>query len=172
MKLGIASLAVSVLLGVGNANAQRLPTDVELKAAYCVKVVQNAVEVGKRASAETATSPSAKAFTDQLLKDSQDRLARLQSYLEPRMSSLEPVSMTAAMKRGESDAANYEQEYWKIADQCDCPSLVGPSGELSPLAAKCLDECVSQNPLVERIQACRNLNWLPPAPNKTEPPSK
>ena len=101
------------MAALGVAKADRLPTDVELKAAYCLKVIQlftiPFVEQARSDMMSGASldqlDASARAKIDTIeneIRRSKARKARLQVYLLSRMDDLDPVPIIAAMKRANS----------------------------------------------------------------------
>lgn len=160
MKTTSAAVLANLLL-LSNSYAQqqfRLPTDVELKAGYCVTVTNAAIALGEQAVANT-TDQDLRRSMDRTFKDARDRQARLRAYLEPRMASMEIdlAPLLAAMKRGEIDAATLQREMWNTLDRCTptCPPMASQQG------AECVTACWFRDPLTQRVQSCAKLDWLP-----------
>ncbi len=118
----------------------RTPTDVELKAGYCIKVLQSE-QSGTEAALKT---PSSDARITAALQagyaDTAERLARLRAYLVPRALTLEAVALTAALQRGEADAAAFT----KGVEVMTSPGGAGIEPEL-----------------LRRVQSCVKIDWLP-----------
>jgi len=157
MKLlrGVLAVAASVL-ALGAAHAQvRIPTDIELKAAYCVKVVQGQIALYQSLPQISQEGEKIKADS---IRAAEDRLNRLKLYVMPRMSVLDPTAMLAAMKRGETDFATKTDD--AVDETCDktCQFKAKPGGE----SARCFSDCLAlHDPRVARLQSCANINWLP-----------
>jgi hypothetical protein len=141
------------------AHAQRLPTDVELKAAYCLKVTQGFVA---NTVVPNNADPAVREYVENARKDADDRLNRLQLYLLPRMRELESFALVAAFKRGETDSATFWRSVMDITDKCakEC-GVIGATGEVREKAMQCLERCVTSDQLLARIMSCGKLNWLP-----------
>ncbi len=154
----VAAVAATVL-AFEAAHAQRIPTDIELKAAYCLKVTQASVaELGRIAPTDAAMEK----MKGNALRNANDRVNRLQLYLVPRMQALEPTAMIGAMNRGEADAANYFRRVEEIADKCTTScQLAGATGEAKDKAVRCFTACIGSDELLTRISSCPKLNWLP-----------
>ena len=115
------SLVVVLMLAAVAAHAQtRAPTDNELHTAYCIPIIkvelgaaEHAVAAQERSLAEiTAAAGSSnlvKAATDVLDNRRGDEaryralLSRLQSYLLPKTTELDPAALLAADNRGKAD---------------------------------------------------------------------
>jgi len=157
--MGKAPIFVCIaVLAFGVAHAQRLPTDAELKAAYCFRVMQ-AMSAQCAAAKPPADSKYQKLIDDCQL-DTNDRTNRLQAYLLPRMSVLDAVSIAVAMKRGETDYTTFSQTVADIATKCmqQCGYTGDTAKETAP---KCAQDCANGDQLVSRIQSCNDLSWLP-----------
>jgi hypothetical protein len=135
----------AVLLAVSSsALALQLPTDIDLKAAYCLRVSQ---------MAWAGYQPGRFAFVDRMAAEDQDRVNRLKSYLLPRMSYLDATGLVMASKRGEVDQAQYSQHFNNLEVQC----AQDASAEI------CMSrlEGSMEAGLRTRIHTCNKLDWLP-----------
>lgn len=169
------------------ANAQqRLPTDVELKAAYCIGVAsylhkeikrgyQDGLELEQRRIAELAPFGT----TERLIQDVQagdpsywersrtedkrrvddtySRLQRLNSYLQPRLKHLDSEPVNAAIQQANRDLVR------KMADNnacsASCPTSDDPA-RLDGLFA-CLDKCERERGTPQPFKNCKSTEWLP-----------
>ena len=121
------------MAALGAKKAGRLPTDVELNAAYCLKVIQlfsipfveqarsNIMSGAEFDQLDAPAKAQIDAATKDEIKKARDRETLLKLYLLPRVSGLDPVPTIAAMKRGEVDATNFRQSLAKC--YAECPSL-------------------------------------------------
>lgn len=161
---GMALTAVA-MAALGVAKADRLPTDVELKAAYCLKVIQlftiPFVEQARSDMMSGASldqlDASARAKIDTIeneIRRSKARKARLQVYLLSRMDDLDPVPIIAAMKRGELDAADFRESLAKCFAECPSPA---PTDSTWGAASKCGNRCVERDELAQRVASCGKL---------------
>ena len=156
----VALLVSAAVFSPGSSNAQRLPTNVELKAAYCVKVTQVMIAVTEAIVPQNLQIEASKTAN---LKLQQERLNKLKHYIEPLLSSLDPVALVAAMKRGETDAADYLQKAEAITDKCatSCGVFSAAAGEARDKANQCYADCTNSDQLYGRVISCNKLDWLP-----------
>lgn len=149
------------------AIAQSLPTDVDLKATYCVPVIRRDLEtlIPAEASARKDIEEMTKrsGVTDQqkqdgiaalrvfqrFVQDVQATQGRLRSFLLPKTSRLDIVPLEAALKRGEADAELLSARSAECATQCVPPS-----------APDCSSKCMGED-LMNRARDCRTAKWLP-----------
>ena len=135
-------IALSILVAlVRAASANELPNVVDLKAAYCVPVVQWTIQ----AFGEVAkTHPPIRSH----LAEQEANLRRLQLYLAPRTPNLDPVAVTAARKAGEEDVQRATKQGAECTARCS--------------NAECLRSCTSEDgDLIKRMGECHKVAWLP-----------
>lgn len=166
------AVAIFTLIPCWVAIAQRLPTDTELRASYCMPVVVNDIgfqrhaiqlidetlkseEVQSRILKDPALSrklQNTQTEMQQYLVDSQSALRRLQLYVLPRMAHLDPTPLRIATKRAEEDLDLIRRKGSVCIPQCIT----------SIDTLKCASECANLGPdLSQRLESCRNLSWLP-----------
>lgn len=161
---------------------QRLPTDVELRASYCIRVVKWNIDfinqhvgeldtqlsslgggdsvVVKRPNGSTATERQKREeLLDQIrvsrhtLADLQNTLSRLKLYLGPRLGYLEPTGIVNASQRADADLQQYVNEASECSNRCE--------QKKEPFST-CVVSCVnSDESLSTRMRACSNPAWLP-----------
>ena len=134
----------------------RTPSDIELKASYCVPVARNMVELLTKVPA--LPDAEGQKIAANAIADARDRLNRLQAYLAPRLSQLDSLSMLAAMKRGEADIARSDAKAAGMRDACEGTCK---TGTVNLAWAQCMTECYRRDETLARIQSCNNLTWLP-----------
>jgi hypothetical protein len=157
-----ASLAA---LSTAAAAQDAVPTDIELRSAYCLSVIKADIDLEHKMIAQTdalVKSAPTPELQQRLLKSSaplhealtklEAVLNRLQLYLMPRMGARDPIALTAAMKRGGADF----QEGQAMAERCSAKCANLPGDE----PAACVNSCVD-NDLVARLKACTTPTWLP-----------
>ena len=130
--------------------AQVPPSDIDLKAAYCIET--------NRAILAEQSGQDAKPFAlAQMASDARDHVNRLQSYLLPRLPELDALPLLAASKRADIDIAQLKN----MANSCQQRAIT-ECGASS--GAKCLVDsyhsCTSGE-LLDRVQSCTRLDWLP-----------
>jgi len=146
---------------VGPASAQlAVPTDNELRTAYCIPVVKAQIEIENQAIAmaegqRQSPTPEAQNLVKEIpamredLAKRQTALDRLQLYLLPKMQALDPIALTAAMHRGDADVLELKASAQRCAAKCTS----------APDWNACISQC---NPdLSARVKACANPTWLP-----------
>lgn len=140
------------------AYAQRTPTDIELKAAYCLTMNQGMVTaLGQLPHDDSATGKYAVNAT----AEANDRLNRLKLYVVPRLSALEPLALAGAMKRGEVDYETYKRTANDLLSKCSNGCGVNADGSWQEKTASCANSCLARDPLWVRFQSCVDINWLP-----------
>ncbi|TDN69079.1 hypothetical protein [Paraburkholderia sp. BL10I2N1] len=155
-----AIFAASMVLA-GRAAAQTGPTDVELKAAYCLGVTKITQQVPSKMWAELQaahqdTLPVA-ALVRRNLVEQNDRLDRLRAYVLPKLMADETMQLMIAETRGENDALQFQSpEVLQCGSQCKVPSTNAPD-ELTNYKS-CLTAC---SPAMPRIWSCNDTSWLP-----------
>jgi hypothetical protein len=138
-----------------------VPSDAELRSAYCLPVVKAEIKLARDAIAmadANKTSPIP-AVQENLTKASEElrkglvqaesALNRLQAYLVPRVMARDPVALMAATQRGEADLRALES---MAAQYAACRGVTDDKA--------CIDSYTDKD-LVARIRACANPTWLP-----------
>ena len=149
-------LLSSLLLWSSHAPAHDLPSQVDLRAAYCVAVMQAML---RWIAPDPATAPQRPDRFTQERAEIEANLRRLQRYLLPRLPSLAPSGLLTATQQGEEDATH--REAWANRCAMRCVSLK----HLEPPDAKkyvgCLRSCNDGDPILPRMRQCESLPWLP-----------
>ena len=140
----MSRLIFMLLISPALAIAQgQLPSDVDLKAAYCIPIARFASQI-------TESENLPESFRNSL-RDSKDKgavnLRRLNLYLIPRLSQLDAMSLIGASKSAEEDLERVNAEI----RQCDRMSSVEE-------ALKCI---AVETEAVKRVRSCNVLSFLP-----------
>jgi hypothetical protein len=147
--------AMIILLTLATSvEALELPSEVDLRAAYCIPIIQRSVD--EMMSGENSVKdPEQKARLAYSLSKARTDLRRLRMYLVPRIEHLDPFELAVASKRGK-EALVEENEY---LNQCapKCGRIDNEFSEWGP----CLMKCFTGNPVRTRTKACFDLSWLP-----------
>jgi len=130
--------------------AQVPPSDIDLKAAYCI-------EANQAILAEQSGQEPKPLVLAQMISDTREHNNRLQGYLLPRLPELDALPLLAASKRADGDIAQLKS----LAGSCQREAIAecGAGG-----GAQCLVEryhTCTKGELLDRLQSCTNLNWLP-----------
>jgi hypothetical protein len=153
-------LIASILFVATWAQAQplTLPTDADLKTAYCLKVTQSQYDyLNSKIGGEPKNSP-AYPSVQKMLSEKYADVNRLKSYLLPRLQSLEVNGLIAAVNRAEADLGELD----KIAEVCTpkCQGFLQGAIQAEKWNA-CVDNCRGNYLVVQRVDACKVVNWLP-----------
>jgi len=146
-------VVVALMLWLGTPDhgfAQVPPSDIDLKAAYCI-------EANKAILAEQSGQDPKPLALAQMASDTRDHINRLQGYLLPRLPDLDALPLLAASQRAQGDIAQLKN----LASSCQRRAIneCGTNG-----GAQCLVESYhscTKGELLDRLQSCTNLNWLP-----------
>lgn len=148
-----------------DAQQQAVPTDTELRSAYCMSVIKAEVGVYQRGAAKAdaavknASTPEQQQWAAKISAEAHEELTkleaaldRLQLYLLPRLQARDPVALAAAMKRGDADF----QGLMTMGERC--PTKCG--GPQDDKWRACMNSCLDKD-LQARVRACDTPTWLP-----------
>lgn len=165
-------LAVSLASSTAAYAQLQPPTDADLRTAYCIEVTQEAiktlddsirhVEADIERAKNTPTAPHGKelAAVEQDLKsglqkslaESDSLLNRLQLYLLPRISYLDPTGLMGAQARARSDLQQLSTESAPCLKKC----MAGHRDNVEQCALACPVTDVQA-----RVRTCLRPTWLP-----------
>lgn len=132
--------------------AQQLPSQVDLKAAYCIPIVQYQLQLVRGiVPGDSAQAQAAQQMRAKLLSEMESRLNRLQLYLVPRIPYLEPTALLAAAKSADNDIGRSRQLGDTCRQQCAGTADI----------ASCFAECGKESDVPVRMGGCSRLDWLP-----------
>jgi len=143
------------------ALAQRLPTDIELRASYCVPVIKYRIEVvtnlvQRMDTGQSASTPELRKVASELLAEFNDKLQRLHNYLLPKVEIVDPAGLALAINRGAEDV-KYSKEVLPGICSEKCKEHKEAQAILS-----CAYACGQEDERNMRQQRqCSDLNWLP-----------
>lgn len=153
--------ALLVLVGsslIGAAWAGSLPTDADLKTGYCITVIQRQASFLERAiGTEPLSLDSRDRRRGELQRKTSD-LKRLQSYLVPRIPSLEADPLLAARGSANADFDELSNAAGQCVEKC---KPFAPDANSGARWSNCVEPCVQDAPAQKRINSCDNINWLP-----------
>lgn len=152
------AIAIAVSLTFTAALAQRaMPTDNELRTAYCIPVLQYAVQENDMLT-QAYPEGQWKDMSAQATAGLNDKLKRLQGYLVPKISHLDLASLTVATERGKLDVNAAAQAQLSCFKQCESSK---PAKGFDERYGNCLSGCHGANPVIARTRACQAVDWLP-----------
>lgn len=149
-----------------DAVAQRvLPTDIDLRAAYCIRVLHYKAQLYQAAVngvqddiaklgplGDQADARRVEGLKGQLtegerkLRETQTGLDRVTAYVTPKLAYLDPALIVAAFARADADISALE------AKSCSADCLKGPACPKR--------ECGGQD-IAARFKPCERVTWLP-----------
>jgi hypothetical protein len=142
-------LCTALVAATFSAQAQQLPNQVDLKAAYCIPIAQN--EIALLTTPVPDNSPPLadeyKRMFAQTLDKKNTNLRRLQLYLVPRVQYLDTLGLEAARKRGEEDAARASRDVSACISGCQ--------------DITCITKCSNESEAAVRTRTCNDLSFLP-----------
>lgn len=144
---------VILLVLTSSVEARELPSEVDLRAAYCIPYLQEFINAA-RLPPMLVDSPEAQQAAEELLSDLTSDLRRLQLYLVPRLRYLDPLGIAAARKKGEEDLVKLH----KYSETCrtKCQHFLN-----KPSQESCFKTCHADAPVNIRFKVCGDLSWLP-----------
>ena len=141
--------ALALLAACSGAEAQQLPSAIELRATYCVAVLQYQLALFNSMPPDTPAEIQSGILEEKERVSS--NLHRLQRFLTPRVPRLEPASLALALDAGDQDAEHATQEAARCVDRCEDESEAGA----------CLDQCREQSAVITRVRLCDDTSWYP-----------
>lgn len=116
----IVLLFILSILACFNANAEYLiPTDIELRAVYCRAVIRSNILLADEIIKFDHITAEQNILVLEAQKKDITNHERINSYLLPRMSKLDPYSMNSVVLRGEIDAKKYDKEAKERKSFCE-----------------------------------------------------
>lgn len=150
-------LSTFALLLSTSVHAQTLlPTDTDLKTAYCITVAKKSIEGLSRAPIAQGTPGYD--YMQGMIRDRNNDLHRLQSYLLPKLPSLDATGLLAAARRAEADFPASSEAAGQCATHCDSTL---ESGSMGNKWLACMNTCTAESAVYVRVNSCRTINWLP-----------
>jgi hypothetical protein len=137
-------------------DAQNGPTESDLKAAYCLSVVQDE-DAKFQACQRTAQNQAPVEFWGKICHDNQDRIARLNDYLAARgymYGEKDPTPVVVAGDRGHIDVKDCMRAGMPVVaacrKKCDTQKDIVACMKACPLPESC-----------RRLWSCNDLSFLP-----------
>lgn len=140
-----------------------LPTDTELRAAYCIRVLQSDIADSHSILNEMRTEELSPELRQQVLqalkkskRDLESALNRVQLFILPRMPYLDSTALLAATRRADSDLRNSAG----IQNKCMRECTESGTADRGSSCLQTWQTCIGGD-LQSRLEACRNPTWLP-----------
>jgi hypothetical protein len=160
----ITAAIVLTFLATAASSQQAVPTDNDLRAAYCISILKHYISLEQQTlnmveNAPTPPPPELKEWLTKSVETTRNRLAgdqanldRLQLYLTPKLTSLDPLAIAGATHRAEADWQAKGRAVGRCTPKCLSLSLK----EQTECFASCQDAA-----LLTRVEKCRDPNWPP-----------
>ena len=142
---------ISFALTASSAQAVELPSQVDLRAAYCISANKSAIAAFNGLSGiPNFTDKDKQSITAQLGKLNSD-LRHLQRYLIPRIKYLDSSAIEAAMQQAKED----------LSPSLDEDACIMSCSQGGIEAAACSTKCFGESGVSTRVKTCSDLSFLP-----------
>ena len=146
-------LTLMLALVSTSAMAQQLPNQTDLKAAYCIPILKAGVS-----GIDPNSSHQARNIMSELRERAESSLRRVQLYLTPRLSYLDPYAIQAAMKSGEDDLVRVSSEFNSQIEPCTQTCMSKAMSD--SLTRECITKCTTTE-TIKRTSSCTDASFLP-----------
>jgi hypothetical protein len=143
-----------------------LPTDTDLRAAYCLSVSQTMLadleRLQNQISANGGAGAEADATTRNAIAGLSDRVSRLRAYVLPKAAANDngAIGLAAAAQRGRQDLATLQSGSQIAACTRSCAAKhIGHTPEENQAMTQCVQGCAPD--ISRKLRACTDLSWLP-----------
>lgn len=163
----IVMIAGCILLSPRAVMADRTPTDIELRTAYCKTLIETSSnqlhQQIDRVLEGTKSTPSLEKNRQDFLiiqrksrEEDERLLRRFDLYLLPRLHDIDPLQVLIALKRGEEDGNRLFSEAMGCGDGCQ--------GVPASNYKSCSEACFKDKGLYairDQLKLCQAPTWLP-----------
>jgi len=145
MKMTVWIMMISVMLSP-NCLAMELPTPTDLKATYCLNILNYYKKVLSEKSANE--SPTSQQILKETVEIAETKLQRLEAYLLPRLPYLDVTGIIFAAGRAQSDIKSMKSHLIACSQQC--------GQDLN-----CILKCSHGAESAQQMKSCQDLSFLP-----------
>lgn len=142
----LVSFVLVAILISANTQADLLPSQVDMKAAYCVQTIQNGIAF--LSAPDLSESGEQKKIATDALEIANLNLRHLQRYFVVRMQYLDPLDVIAAKQQAIEDMTLKDKLF--IACHESCINMKGMA---------CATNCIAS--VNAKFQNCSDLSFLP-----------
>jgi len=135
------SAIIALVTFPGIAPAQEPLSEADLRSAYCVPVLQWEIAQVQRGGDR------------EVLEKLSSALTRVQAYLRPRMSQLDPTALAQAQNRARDDVQG-------LQTGLQCTVNCASKNPTETAAAACTKSCMD-TAILARMGACEVASWVP-----------
>jgi hypothetical protein len=168
-RVSAALVALLLFIPAIHGVAEDGPTDADLKAGYCSKVLQSQSAIAQSCQRRTSDSPEVATLRDQECRKEQDNIQRVKDYLAARgylFGPRDPTPVLIAGNRGDADfkacvefANHPTPEASACMNKCEMKMLQSKGRSDFDFIA-CDDACPNPDSC-RRLWTCNNLSFLP-----------
>jgi hypothetical protein len=133
------------------------PSELDLRAAYCLRVTEASIKL--MADAPKPPTKMLEQLRGQVMKKQEEKRDQLAAYVKSRPALFEADATRDALKTVDSDAKIDGSGRRTILDSCaaQCKSTNPPP---TAEARTCVDACAKDDPVVKRLERCTTVEWL------------
>lgn len=149
-----AAYAVLTWVGfTGSVMAQQLPDTIDLRAAYCARLLAKQTSSHKALMTLIPNMPEGETKRAIVARqhEMEDRHRRLLAYLLPRLKYLDPGPLVAASETADADVATNT----RVSEDAGCASMALQD------AVACVAIAQAKSPIAIKQQQCADVDWLP-----------
>lgn len=148
-----------VLINHNSIAQLRAPTDLELKAAYCMTIVGHYRDVNQTAKTLTANAGLLD-FYDKQIAEFEGREKKVLSYLAINIGHIKPLGLAVAMASAKDDITKIEldNELNSCIKSCSNDFMLDRAYQKFE---QCYNKCVLNNDRMKKMRSCWDLTWLP-----------
>lgn len=139
-------VALTAILINASAQAEPLPSQVDMRAAYCVQAIQDGITA--LSVPDSNQSDGQKQLLADVLEKANANLLHLQRYLVARLQYLDPLAITAAKQQAIDDSALNVKDLTACSEPC-----------ISKQDLACAKNCISS--VNAKLPNCSDLSFLP-----------
>lgn len=164
--LRFTSLSLLVSAITVNAQERQPPSDLELRAMYCLSAGQAGfadmarLRVAPGHLYRTDAERIAQEEFDKIFAEFEVDLDRLRLYVHPKLSYLQLEPLLAAKLRAERDISEVGTQNKTCSSNCGNGKDPVNREQLDRYFA-CMSSCMASSAASKRLRACRPVDWLP-----------
>lgn len=148
---------LALLAASAHAQQYQPPSDVDLKSAYCMGVLQSGIAMAQQAiqTEPPGSDEKFRAIMQGHVSKLQTNLNRVQSYLIPKFPYVDSTGLLAASNRGKIDKQTTQRHWAMCIDRCNSKSSTQQQW------MSCEAACDQEEPATSRVKTCDQIDWLP-----------
>ena len=138
-------------------DAAETPSELDLRAAYCLRLAEASIKL--MTDAPKPPTKMLEQLRAQVMKKQEEKRDRLAAYVKARPALLEADATREALKTVDSDAKIDATGRKTVLERCasDCRTTNPPP---SQEARTCVEGCAAKDDAVKRLERCVTVDWL------------